>query len=59
VGTRFQLGILPDLLRAGGNEREDAVLETARAQRARVVVIDGFRSIRGLLPDDRAAAHFL
>ena len=59
VGTGLQLASLPDLLRAGPDETEDAIVETARAQRARLVVIDGFRSMRGLLPDDVAAAHFL
>ena len=59
VGTRFQLASLPDLLRAGANDTEDAIVETARTQHASLVVIDGFRSMRGLLADDQAAAHFL
>jgi circadian clock protein KaiC len=32
---------------------------TARAQHAELVVLDGFRSIRGFMADDQAAAHFL
>ena len=34
-------------------------MATARAQHAELVVLDGFRSIRGFMADDQAAAHFL
>jgi hypothetical protein len=36
-----------------------AVVTTARKQDASLVVLDGFRSIRGFLADDQAAAAFL
>jgi hypothetical protein len=38
---------------------KNAIVETARAQNATLVVLDGFRSMRGFLADDPAAAHFL
>ncbi len=59
VGTRIHFGSLVDLLRQGPIETEDAIVATARAQRASLVMIDGFRSMRGFLPDDQAAAYFL
>jgi circadian clock protein KaiC len=59
IGRQLQFGSLPDLLRKGAGETEDAIVATARAQRASLVVLDGFRSMRGFLADDQAAAHFL
>ena len=59
IGTQVQFGSVPDLLRAGAEATEDAIVATARAQRAALVVLDGFGSLRRLLPDDQAAAHFL
>lgn len=59
IGSRIQFGSLPDLLREGADATIDAIVGTARAQRASLVVLDGFRSMRGYLPDDHGAAHFL
>lgn len=59
VGTRVQMGSLPDLLERGSAETERSIVATVRKQRAPLVVLDGFRSIRGFLPDDQAAAQFL
>src|SRR3712207_8475509 len=43
----------------GAGPAERVVVDTARARRASLVVLDGFRSMRGFLPDDQAAAQFL
>jgi circadian clock protein KaiC len=59
IGSRLQFGSLPDLLGRGADETANAIVATARGQNAKLVVIDGFRSIRGYLADDQAAAHFL
>ncbi len=59
IGEQFQLASLPDLLRQGVDETEEAIIATARQQRASLVILDGFRSMRGFLGDDQAAAHFL
>jgi len=59
IGQHIQLGSLPDLLRSGAEETGDAIVATARAQDASLVVLDGFRSMRGFMEDDQAAAYFL
>lgn len=59
IGQQLQFGSLPDLLRKGADQTKDAILATAREQAASLVVLDGFRSMRGFLADDQAAAHFL
>jgi circadian clock protein KaiC len=59
IGSRIQFGSLPDLLRAGAEETEDAIVATARTHRASLVVLDGFRSMRGFLADDQGVARFL
>ena len=59
IGTEIQMGSLPDLLEQGPEEAEHAVVRTAQLHRAGLVVLDGFRSIRGFLADDQAAAKFL
>jgi circadian clock protein KaiC len=59
IGQELQFGSLPDLLRRGADETEDAIVATARKQRSSLVVLDGFRSMRGFLANDQAAAHFL
>src|SRR5918911_1349281 len=53
IGTELQMGSLPDLMEQGQVEAEQVVVETARARRASLVVLDGFRSIRGFLSDDQ------
>jgi circadian clock protein KaiC len=59
IGEQVQMGSLPDLLEQGSVEAEQAIVETARKQRASLVVLDGFRSLRGFLASDQAAAQFL
>jgi circadian clock protein KaiC len=59
VGAQVQMGSLPDLLDQGTPEARQAIIETARSQRASLVILDGFRSIRGFMPGDQAAAEFL
>jgi circadian clock protein KaiC len=59
IGAEVQLSSLPDLLEQGSDEAKQAIVATAQKQHASLVVLDGFRSIRGFLPDDRAAAAFL
>jgi circadian clock protein KaiC len=59
IGTEVQMGSLPDLLAEGADEAKQAVLASAQKEHASLVILDGFRSIRGFLPDDQAAAEFL
>ena len=59
VGAALQMGSLPDLLNQGADDARNAIVDTARSQRAGLVVLDGFRSIRGFLSDEQAAAEFL
>jgi circadian clock protein KaiC len=59
IGTQVQMGSLPDLLEQGPVAAEQAVVETARSRQAALVVLDGFRSMRGFLADDQGAARFL
>lgn len=59
IGQQIQFLSLMDLLRQGARGAEDAIVTTAREQRASLLVLDGFRSMRRVLGDDRDAAHFL
>jgi circadian clock protein KaiC len=59
IGDKIQFASLLDLLREGSDETEDAIVATARSQKASLVIIDGFRGMRRLLPDDQSVAHFL
>jgi circadian clock protein KaiC len=59
IGTEVQMGSLPDLLAQGADEAKQAVIASAQKEHASLVILDGFRSIRGFLPDDQAAAEFL
>jgi circadian clock protein KaiC len=59
IGQQLHFGSLPDLFREGAEATEEAIVATARAQSAALVVLDGFRSMRGFLVSDQAAAHFL
>ena len=61
VGTAIQFGSLPDLLRDGPEAAEDAILATCRKLGARLVVLDGFRSLGPLLGDldSQAGVRFL
>ena len=59
IGTEIQMGSLPDLMMQGQAEAKQAIIDTAQKQHASLVILDGFRSIRGFLADDQAAAEFL
>lgn len=59
IGAQVQMGSLPDLLEQGPGEAEQAIVATAQAQRASLVILDGFRSMRGFLPGDQAAAELV
>lgn len=45
LGTRLQLLNLEQALRQGAEETADAVVQAARAERAALVVLDGFRGV--------------
>jgi circadian clock protein KaiC len=59
IGREIQFGSLTDLLREGAEATEAAIVSTARTQQATLVVLDGFRSMRGILAHDEEIAHFL
>jgi circadian clock protein KaiC len=59
IGANIEMESLPDLLEEGSVQAEQVVVQTARKRQASLVVLDGFRSIRGFLPGDQAAAQFL
>jgi len=59
VGQRVHFSSIIELLREGREETENAVVETARALRASLVVVDGFRGLRGFLADDPEVAQFV
>lgn len=59
LGKRIQIESLTDLLAQGPRVAEDAVVATAAAQRAALVVLDGFGSMRGSLSGDQEVAQFL
>jgi circadian clock protein KaiC len=59
IGTHIQMDSLPDLLEHGSDAAKQAIVATARKQAASLVILDGFRSMRGFLDDDQAAAAFL
>jgi circadian clock protein KaiC len=59
VGERLQILSIAELIEAGAEETEDAIVAAAREQRAVLVVLDGFASMRRLLPGGAAAARFV
>lgn len=59
IGVQVQMSSLPDLLAQGVEEAKRAIIETACKERASLVVLDGFRSMRGFLPDEQVAAELL
>ena len=59
IGDRLQVLSLADLLRTGAEATEAALVSTTRKQRARLVVLDGFASMRRLLPSPAASAEFV
>src|SRR5688500_4936752 len=52
IGQQIQFASLTGLLGQGAAETEDAIVATARQQRAALVVLDGFRGVRGVLEKD-------
>jgi circadian clock protein KaiC len=59
IGQQIQLVSLADLLEVGPTEAEEAIIATMREQRAALVVLDGFRTMRRYLDDDLLIGHFL
>jgi circadian clock protein KaiC len=59
VGTLIQYLSLADLLARGADETEQSIVQTAREQRARLVVLDGYRSMRRLLGEEPVSTDFL
>jgi circadian clock protein KaiC len=59
IGTNIQLSSLPDLLEEGSDEAKRAIVTTTQMRHASLVVLDGFRSMRGFLPGDQSGAAFL
>jgi hypothetical protein len=59
VGREIQFLSLADLLREGAEETEEAIVGEARAHAARLLILDGFRSIRRFLAGDQEVAHFV
>jgi circadian clock protein KaiC len=59
IPERVQFASLAELLQRGPDQAEAAVVATARGHRARLVVLDGFGSMRRLLPNEAAAAAFV
>jgi circadian clock protein KaiC len=58
VGEQLQILSLAELMEEGADTTEDAIVEAARVHHASLVVLDGFASMRRLLPTD-AAARFV
>ena len=59
LGEQIRIASLADLLQQGAEETEDAIVATARAQRAGLVVLDGFASMRRLLAGGTSPAAFV
>lgn len=60
IGQQIQFASLTGLLRQGSTETEDAIVATARQLHAALVVLDGFRGMRGVLEkEDEGVARFL
>jgi circadian clock protein KaiC len=59
IGDRIQLLSVTDLLRRSVEEAGEAIFRTARTRRVRLVILDGFASMRRLLPDPNVAAEFI
>lgn len=59
IGDRIQFVSLLGLLREGADETQQAIVDTARAQGAALVIVDGFGGIRELLRENPVVAAFL
>ena len=58
IGSEVQMGSLPDLLSHGPDHARQAIVATAQKERASLVILDGFRSMRGFMSGEQAAAEF-
>ena len=59
VGKKVQILSLAELMENGAEGTEDAIVDAARTHQAVLVVLDGFASMRRLLPTASAAARFV
>jgi circadian clock protein KaiC len=59
VGENMQILSLAELMEGGAEQTEDAIVQAARTYGAALVVLDGFASMRRLLPSSPAAARFV
>lgn len=59
LGTRVQLISLSQFLPQGAEVTTEQIVAEARRQRAGLVVMDGFRGVRGALRDPQTAKEFL
>lgn len=59
VGREIQFLNLVDLLHEGAEETEAALVGEVQTHSARLLILDGFRSIRRFLANDQDVAHFL
>lgn len=59
IPDQIEFASLTELLARGIEGTEDAIVTTARREHVRMVVLDGFGSMRRLLPDEGAAARFV
>jgi circadian clock protein KaiC len=59
IGELIQFTSLTDILRQGADETIEAIVATAREQRASLVVLDGFRGMREILAEREQIVQFL
>jgi circadian clock protein KaiC len=59
IGDLIQFTSLTDVLRQGADETIEAIVATAREQRARLVILDGFRGMREILAQQGQIVQFL
>ncbi|HZO32559.1 MAG TPA: ATPase domain-containing protein [Chloroflexota bacterium] len=59
IGETIQFTSLTDVLRQGADETIEAIVATAREQRTRLVVLDGFRGMREILAQQEQIVPFL
>src|SRR3954454_14350497 len=59
VGDKIVFSSLMDLLEQGAAVAEEAIVATVTSRRAELVVLDGFGSMRRLLPGEQGVAQFV
>jgi circadian clock protein KaiC len=59
IGDLVHFTSLTDVLRQGADETIEAIVATAREQRARLVILDGFRGMREILAQQEQIVQFL